>query len=388
VIDLDQGWRTERLDLEPLTADHAAELAPVLDDAALHEFIGGAPLPARALAQRYARLAARRSPDGEQLWGNWVMRVRETGLAVGTMQVTMPAGGPAAGPAEVAWVVGLLAQGRGYAKEAACGLVALLREAGWTIAAHIHPAHLASQRVASTAGLSPTQEVQDGEIRWVISSERSGTLAEDPFDGRPPTSHERMTGEPWDASYRDGPAPWDTGRPQPAVVRLASEGRFAGAVLDAGCGTGEDALHVASLGLPVLGFDVAETALAVAQAKAGDRGIEAEFAAADALQLERLGRTFETVLDCGLFHTFDGDERPAYVASLASVTGHGGTLYVLCFSDDGPGTGPHPVSQAELRAAFTPVTGWNVTAIESARVQTNYHDDDGAPAWLATIKRI
>jgi len=170
VIDLDQGWHTERLDLEPLTADHAAELAPVLDDAALHEFIGGAPLPAAALGRRYARLAARRSPDGHYLWGNWVMRVRATGNAVGTMQVTMPTGGPAAGPAEVAWVVGVQAQGRGYAKEAACGLVALLREAGWTVAAHIHPAHLASQRVARAAGLSPTGEVQDGEIRWVASA--------------------------------------------------------------------------------------------------------------------------------------------------------------------------------------------------------------------------
>ena len=167
VVDLDQGWRTERLDLEPLTADHAAELAPVLDDTALHEFIGGAPLPAAALARRYARLAARRSPEGHQLWGNWVMRVRDTGKSVGTVQVTMPAGGPAAGPAEVAWVVGVRAQGHGYAKEAACGLVALLLEAGWTVIAHIHPAHLASQRVARAAGLSPTEEVHDGEVRWV-----------------------------------------------------------------------------------------------------------------------------------------------------------------------------------------------------------------------------
>jgi len=174
VIDLDQSWRSERLDLEPLTADHAAELAPVLDDAALHEFIGGAPLGAAALAQRHARLAARRSSDGDHLWGNWVMRVRDTGNAVGTMQVTMLAGGPAAGPAEVAWVVGLQAQGHGYAKEAACGLVALLREAGWTVAAHIHPAHLASQRVARAAGLSPTQEVQDGEVRWATSSAGNG----------------------------------------------------------------------------------------------------------------------------------------------------------------------------------------------------------------------
>ena len=219
-------------------------------------------------------------------------------------------------------------------------------------------------------------------------SERSGTVADDPFGGRRPTSHERMAGLPWDASYSDGTAPWDTGHPQPAIVRLASEGGFAGAVLDAGCGTGENALHVASLGLPVLGFDVAETALAIARAKAGDRGIEAEFVAADALHLERLGRRFETVLDCGLFHSFDGDERSRYAASLSSVTAHGGTLYVLCFADEGPDTGPHPVSREDLSAAFSPGTGWNVTAIEPDRVQTRFHDDNGAPAWLATIKRI
>src|SRR5918997_1460842 len=151
-------------------------------------------------------------------------------------------------------------------------------------------------------------------------SERSGTLADDPFGGRRPTSHERLTGRLWDASYHDGPAPWDIGAPQPAIVRMASEGGFAGSVLDAGCGTGENALHIASLGLSVVGVDVAPTALAIARAKADDRGIEVAFAAADALPLERLGRRFDTVLDCGLIHTFDGDERPGYVASLASVT--------------------------------------------------------------------
>ena len=81
-------------------------------------------------------------------------------------------------------------------------------------------------------------------------------------------SHERMAGQAWDASYRSGPAPWDIGRPQPAVVRLATEGAFVGAVLDA------------------------------------------EFTAADAFRLDRLGRMFDTVLDSGLFHTFDSDERP------------------------------------------------------------------------------
>jgi SAM-dependent methyltransferase len=216
---------------------------------------------------------------------------------------------------------------------------------------------------------------------------KSRTVADDPFSDRQPTSHERMTGLPWDTSYLDGPAPWDIARPQPAVVRLASKLGFTGTVLDAGCGTGENALHVASLGLSVLGVDVAETALAMARQKAHDRGIKVEFALADAFQLERLGRRFQTVLDCGLFHTFESEERQRYAASLASVTQHNGVVYVLCFSDHGPDLGPHPISQQELRAAFTPNNGWDVVAIHPDRIHTRFHDN-GAPAWLATIKRI
>ena len=212
--------------------------------------------------------------------------------------------------------------------------------------------------------------------------------ASDPYGGRQPTSHERRSGLPWDASYHGGPAPWDIGRPQPAIVRVAAAGGFAGTVLDAGCGSGENALHVASLGFPVFGIDVAETALALARRNAAERGLDVTFAAADAFELKRLGRTFETVLDCGLFHTFDGQERAAYAASLASVTEPGGTLYVLCFGDDGPETGPHPIGQADLRAAFDPAIGWHVVTIDPDRVLTRYHDDRGAPAWLATIKRM
>lgn len=219
-------------------------------------------------------------------------------------------------------------------------------------------------------------------------SQRSGTFAGDPYGGRTPTSHERMAGRPWDASYQNGPAPWDVGHPQPAIVHLATARGFAGTVLDAGCGTGENALYVAGLGLPVLGVDVAETALAMARGKADQRGIQAEFATVDALHLERLGRRFTTVLDCGLFHSFDSVERPAYVSGLASATEQGGTLYLLCFSDNGPGTGPHPVTRDELQSAFNTGDGWNIVTVEPDRVQTRYHDEYGAPAWLATIKRI
>jgi SAM-dependent methyltransferase len=211
--------------------------------------------------------------------------------------------------------------------------------------------------------------------------------AGDPFGGREPTRHERESGRPWDASYQDGPAPWDVGQPQPAIVRVASAGGFTGPVLDVGCGTGENALHLASLGLPVVGVEVAETALAMARAAAEDRGLEVEFVAGDALHLELLGRMFRTVLDSGLFHAFDGEERRRYAASLGSVTEPSGLLYVLCFSDEGPEAGPHPVSEAELREAFGGGTGWEVVTIEAERVLTRFHEH-GAPAWLATIRRV
>jgi 2-polyprenyl-3-methyl-5-hydroxy-6-metoxy-1,4-benzoquinol methylase len=218
-------------------------------------------------------------------------------------------------------------------------------------------------------------------------SESAENRAEDFTGGREPTSHERASGRDWDASYQNGPAPWDIGQPQPAIVRLASAGRFAGPVLDAGCGTGENTLLIASLGLPVVGVDVADTALAMAWKKAIDRGIHAQFATADAFHLERLGRSFRTVLDCGLFHTCNAEERPVYVASLASVTEPGGTLFVLCFSDQEPDIGPHPVSEHELRAAFSPAAGWKMVSLSPERIETRIHDH-GTSAWLATIQRI
>ncbi|MFC9660127.1 class I SAM-dependent methyltransferase [Nocardia sp. NPDC127606] len=204
-------------------------------------------------------------------------------------------------------------------------------------------------------------------------------------DPRPPTSHERHAGQPWNASYLDGPAPWDIGIPQPAVVRLAEAGGFCGPVLDVGCGTGDNALFIAARGLPVLGVDVAETALAAARQAADDRGIDVAFAMADALHLQRLYRRFETVLDCGLFHTFDESERTEYVASLASVADSGGTLYVLCFSDTGPDTGPHPVTRQALTTPFDDNPAWHIAAIAPEHLRTRFADSTSA--WLATIKR-
>ena len=190
----------------------------------------------------------------------------------------------------------------------------------------------------------------------------------------------------FEQSYRDGSTPWDLGRPQREVVALAEEGEFVGDVLDLGCGTGENALYLASLGRRVLGIDAAPSAIERAREKAAARASPVSFLVADALDLAKLHRRFETALDCGLFHAFAPEARRPYAHSLCEVLSPGGTLHLLCFSDEEPpGPGPRRVAQHELGDAFRAI--FTLTRIRPGRFETRLHPD-GARAWVATLVRI
>jgi cyclopropane fatty-acyl-phospholipid synthase-like methyltransferase len=191
----------------------------------------------------------------------------------------------------------------------------------------------------------------------------------------------------WDSAYRDGFAPWDIGRPQPAFVRLADEGAMESPILDSGCGSGENALFLASRGFEVVGVDIAPSAIARAQVKAAQRGLEATFLVGDVLALESLRRRFRTGIDSGVFHVFRTDDEVArYVAGLRAVLEPEGTLHLMCFSEHEPDWGgPRRVSQRELRAAFA--DGWRIESIEPASFEANV-GAGAARAWLARIVRL
>jgi RimJ/RimL family protein N-acetyltransferase len=158
---------TSRLDLVPLRAEHADEMAAVMADPDLYTFIGGSPPAAAALRARYELMIVG-SFDPDVSWCNWVIQLRESGRLAGTVQATISAGDELV--AEVAWVVGTRWQGQGIATEAARALVAWLgQQSVATVIAHIHPHHLASAAVASAVGLIPTDESQDGETRWRLT---------------------------------------------------------------------------------------------------------------------------------------------------------------------------------------------------------------------------
>lgn len=194
-----------------------------------------------------------------------------------------------------------------------------------------------------------------------------------------------MTADRFREAY-EGTPPWDIGGPQPAFVDLADAGAIEGPVLDAGCGTGENALFLAARGHDVTGIDAVTAAVTAARDKAAARGLEAEFVVHDALDLTGLGRRFRTVVDSGLFHTFDDDERERYATALAAVLEPGGVAYILCFSElETREGGPRRVTQAELRAVFDrpPLA---VAGIGAATMAARL-EGGARQAWLAEIRR-
>ncbi|MCR6487424.1 methyltransferase domain-containing protein [Amycolatopsis sp. OK19-0408] len=225
------------------------------------------------------------------------------------------------------------------------------------------------EQLAAAAGIEDPAEAKE-LIATLEGLERrlSGSVSPDPFD--------------W---YTAGTPPWDTGRPQTAIRELAEAGAFRGRVLDIGCGTGENVLMIAALGLTATGFDLSGTAIETAQRKSHERGVKAEFAVGNAFELDALDRRFDTVIDSGLFHALTDPNRPRYTENLAAVMSPGANLYVLCYSDSHPpGPGPRRITEAEIRETFT--TGWQIASIEPTTLDNNIYPN-GIPAWIATITR-
>jgi cyclopropane fatty-acyl-phospholipid synthase-like methyltransferase len=180
-----------------------------------------------------------------------------------------------------------------------------------------------------------------------------------------------------------GTPPWDIGRSQREFVRLEEAGKISGDVLDVGCGTGENALFLASRGHEVWGVDSVPAAIETARRKAEKRGLAATFLVKDTMSLHEIGRTFDTVIDSGLFHTLSNPERPRFVWNLSVVLKPGGTYFMLAFSEHEPGGyGPRRITKKEIQETFS--DGWRINEIRAAIFESHTRPQ-GSQAWLSSI---
>lgn len=253
---------------------------------------------------------------------------------------------------------------------------------------HGYPAHDVTTELARKLGRTVI-ELPGGHVgcvahpaefaRELVHALRRTTTAPRTDSVRGPVS---MSQVEWDDAYAASPH-WDLGRPQPAFRALADAGEIRGRVLDVGCGTGEHVLMAAALGLDATGVDFASAALHVAEGKARDRGLAARFLPHDARKLADLGESFDTVLDCGLFHIFGDQDRAAYVRGVRSVLRPGGRYFVLCFSDRQPGDGgPRRVTRDDIDTAFA--DGWRIDSVERTTLDSPTRPD-GVQGWLVAL---
>jgi SAM-dependent methyltransferase len=184
--------------------------------------------------------------------------------------------------------------------------------------------------------------------------------------------------------YREAP-PWEIGRPQPEVVRLESAGLFRGTILDIGCGTGENAIFLASKGYQVCAIDFVPQVIALARSNARARNLSVDFASCDALEFAPEGRSFDTLLDCATFHTFSDRQRVAYTKTLYALSRPNARLHLICFSEleDRVG-GPRRVSIREIANAFG--EQWDVLSVRPSRYLATWAAD-GMRAWTAELQR-
>jgi ubiquinone/menaquinone biosynthesis C-methylase UbiE len=191
----------------------------------------------------------------------------------------------------------------------------------------------------------------------------------------------------WIGAYERTP-PWDIGHPQGVVIELHEGGELTGRVLDVGCGTGENAIYIASRGSEVVGIDFTQRAIEIAQVKSFERDIDVEFLVGDVLELDYHFREaeFDAVLDSGLFHTLPDEERPLYVEQVARVLKPRASFFMLCFSVKQPGmTGPRRLSVREITDSFQ--ERFHVNYIRDVIFESNVHDP-GARGYLTSATRL
>jgi ubiquinone/menaquinone biosynthesis C-methylase UbiE len=186
-------------------------------------------------------------------------------------------------------------------------------------------------------------------------------------------------------------APWDVGKPQPALMNLLAEVPPLDPILDVGCGSGDLAIYLAQLGHQVVGIDFVEAAIAQAREKTSALPSQVasilEFEVADALQPSLLKRQFGSVVDSGFLHLLEPDECDPFVADLARVLLPGGHYYLLAFAIEFQiPHAPRAISEDELRARFTAAKGWLIRDLGPAEFLSRVAAP--TPAVRACIERL
>ncbi len=175
------------------------------------------------------------------------------------------------------------------------------------------------------------------------------------------------SGEPtawFDRLYAEGAAgevslPWDRTEPQVLlrewVEREGIDGTGKRAIV-VGCGLGADAAYLAGLGFATTGFDISETAVALATERTAGTGVDLQAADLLDLPVAWLG-AFDLVVEIFTVQALPDPPRAEAIEAVAGLVAPGGTLLAIAFRYDGSEPAdvgpPYPLTRESMEALAT-----------------------------------
>ena len=163
----------------------------------------------------------------------------------------------------------------------------------------------------------------------------------------------------WNARYLTADTPWDSGEPSQELARILSEGWVQPCrALEMGCGTGTNAVFLATQGFEVTALDLAGPAVEQARARAARAGVRVRFLQADVLAPPELGPAFPFVFDRGVYHHVREVDLDRFLEFLARVCEPGGFYLTLAGNANEPAPaegGPPRVHAHEISLELAPL---------------------------------
>jgi SAM-dependent methyltransferase len=140
---------------------------------------------------------------------------------------------------------------------------------------------------------------------------------------------------PYKLMYKLGVAPWerrDVGQTWSQAME-ALDNPAPGRALDVGCGTGRDAVYLATRGWRVTGVDFAEDALTKAGQRAAAEGASVQWVRGDVGQLGQLGLEpgYSLIYDFGCIQGLSDAGRRGAASGIGRLAAPGASLVVFAF---------------------------------------------------------
>ena len=195
--------------------------------------------------------------------------------------------------------------------------------------------------------------------------------------------------ELWDGSYRGGKRPfWDARLPSGELRRVVEQGIIRpGPAVDLGCGSGTDAIYLASKGFTVTAIDIAPTALSLGREKAERAGVKVRWLLASVLSLPNL-EPFEFIFDRGCYHEVRFDNAAAYVETVRRLSQPGRTRFLLLAGNPNEAPvqyAPPQVAEEDIRSDFSPL--FDFEWVKETRFETSNPAARGPLAWSVMLRR-